>query len=1171
MKKVFTLPFRKVFMTLFLGVLSFGAFADELKPYPVYFPLADYPEFKYGATTYVIRDSMAAHMYWHSAASWTATANCASIGYKTLPSNSLVAAPYGRMLAINIGVNRATYFEMQTPYLNPGTYRVYLGTSFSSGTIRTFPLIDAKVDSVALIAPTDTTLRVFNYTATTTAPNKQSVVFSGTGTNRHYDIYCGKATITRAGIHKFQFETGGGTGTEYAFSMLQLIPVTDTDLDTDYDYPKFDNGGNVYNSAADSTITTNNTATTGYYQPYQVEDPNTYTKVDVTIDAGLYFADKLIVIKRADDKWTRLFSGTADATGKALTSLPVGSYYVEVNNGQHTSNIEVTAAGSFFVGVETGNVNVTYSPELWYVGKTLQIYNSTGQILLKSLTIPENGVVSTFALPVDITNKYIYYVVNSDGTTHFDEGTFSVPSTATVNLDFTATKYNVSIGLGNDLYGSSQLFTIVRSTNSDALYASTTSSAAGTATVQLPNGTYYLATSSGLVFSTFTVDNAAVSLNLTKRYTANFCLGKTVAGKQVDVFLSSNKAKLYSLTVGTDGKVACSGLTNGRFYHNVYSVNGTDTTWITKKFTFVIDGADLDLGDCGNLEKPYYLPYPVYFDVCNQPEITWLSGSGTAYAPGSFQKIKFDKVPVDTIYSVRDTTWTTDTTYVLNYDSTSISSITYWDWNCYYNFIGPTYGKADDCYIWGDQLTMRMPAKSSVTFVTPNLNPGRYNVYMSNRWGIFANRASIDTSYMDGVPLITDGTLRKFAGTTDDYTGGMSSAGLLRILNYAAGTSASQAGLFMGEALVTTSGCHDFKLYTKNGSATGTVYSSSMWWNMIYFIPVDRDAATPATIFWPRLDYCGNLVYKNAADGNTTATTALGTDGVNRSTYFGQFKDSSVYYSDVVDYTKTFTVNGGMYSKGDNLTTISPIDNWTIKQSTADATTGIATQKLVANADPYTWRMDTEHVTGSTVITDNTTITIPEEIEMAMTSTFSITPDEEDPSIGAYSFNSTVRFVNSYPFYYPITGAVTYSLDGVLLKTAGDTIYEAKKSADNGKAPTYSTSLGISDAYTFLAYYSGSGTRLSSAMNVSEFTHVKGVTISAGIWPNPASEYLNIKVAGSDGAVTYRMYNQLGQTVLTGSFSGTQTSVGLNGIPSGIYMLTLYANGEEVNAKVIVK
>lgn len=90
--------FSRFSLLLLLGMVTFGLKAQELKPYPVYFPVTDYAEFNYGVNTSVARNTFteSMNMWWHSAAGWDATANCGSMAYQVVPGSNFIAAPYGK-------------------------------------------------------------------------------------------------------------------------------------------------------------------------------------------------------------------------------------------------------------------------------------------------------------------------------------------------------------------------------------------------------------------------------------------------------------------------------------------------------------------------------------------------------------------------------------------------------------------------------------------------------------------------------------------------------------------------------------------------------------------------------------------------------------------------------------------------------------------------------------------------------------------------------------------------------------------------------------------------------------------------------------------------------------------------------------------------------------------
>jgi hypothetical protein len=1175
MKKTFTQVLGRLSFMLVFSVMAVSALAQTLKPYPVFFPLNDYPEFEYGTKLATFTDAQDTSIHWSSNILGTDVwANCGSGSYKYAPQVSPAsgAFPAGRALRFTIGASRCIYMALKTPYINPGTYRIYMNVALGNSSSRVGGYFyNIKLDG-SFITMSDSTLNN-RYTITTvplTGGNVQRVKYTGTVANKSYDAYLGTVTIPADGgkTHSLTYNISTGkinglnSGGDYDFSMLSFIPVTATNLDADYNYPQFDCAGNSF-FASDSLKTVSNTAVTGYYLPYQATDSSTYTKFDVTLDAGLYFANKQVVVKRGDDKWTRLYAGTADATGKVTCQLPAGSYYVEVNKALFTTTISVTQNASFYVGVSTGTVHAQYSPEAWYVGKQFKVYNPGETVLLYDLTIPASGVVPDFALPVDAVNSYKYYVKNTDNT-NFDAGTILVANTSDISLNLTAAKQDVSINLGNDAYGTNQAFTIVRSSNANALYVSATTSATGTYSTQLPAGTYYLATKSGLILKTFTVANVAKTLDFSARYSVNFCPGKTVAGANINVYLASTKKLLSTVTVGADGKVTLPGMTNGRFYHNVYRANGTDTTYILKKFTFVIEGADFTIGDASNTDQPYYLPYKLYFDIASgQPELTWRTSAATVIHAGDLKNIKFENVPVDTIFVLKDTTWNVDhTTYTLNYDSTKISEIKYYDWGMSYQFNGLVVPSTTaNTYTWGDEIIFRIAPKHKLTFVTPNLNPGRYNIYMSNRWKPAGGSAAptIDTTYMDGKPLlVTDGIVRSFDG--------YGNSAVYRQLQT---TASAQYSLHLGEALVTKPGTHELSLYSTLGSGTGAASSyNSIWGSMIYFIPVDQDSVGINVTYYPRMDYAGKAVYLKAADGNTTAQNDLGTDGINKPKYFPQFADPSILSNGTVDYSKKLTVSGGIYSKNDILTTVSPIDKWTTKAATAD-TLGTAVVALNPKAEAYAWAMDVEGVHGTAVVNDNKTIVIPTSIETVLKSGYSITPSIDDETIGTYTFSSTVTTKNALPFYYPISGVVFYTKNSDIIKAAGDTLYKPKVEALNGISPVYSTDLTILP-YTFASIYTGNGTRLQAANGT--VTSVKTLnSVVGGIYPNPARETMNLRLSENAGVATFAIYNQLGQIVRRGSFTGTESSVSLYGVNRGMYIVKVGVNGKSWNTKLIVE
>jgi YbbR domain-containing protein len=68
------------------------------------------------------------------------------------------------------------------------------------------------------------------------------------------------------------------------------------------------------------------------------------------------------------------------------------------------------------------------------------------------------------------------------------------------------------------------------------------------------------------------------------------------------------------------------------------------------------------------------------------------------------------------------------------------------------------------------------------------------------------------------------------------------------------------------------------------------------------------------------------------------------------------------------------------------------------------------------------------------------------------------------------------------------------------------------------------------------------------------------------IWPNPASERLNIDVE-SDAALNYQIFNLSGEKILEGII---KSSVDISGLAAGIYIIHVAVNEESYFEKIIV-
>ena len=63
-----------------------------------------------------------------------------------------------------------------------------------------------------------------------------------------------------------------------------------------------------------------------------------------------------------------------------------------------------------------------------------------------------------------------------------------------------------------------------------------------------------------------------------------------------------------------------------------------------------------------------------------------------------------------------------------------------------------------------------------------------------------------------------------------------------------------------------------------------------------------------------------------------------------------------------------------------------------------------------------------------------------------------------------------------------------------------------------------------------------------------------GETIKVVLYPNPAHSRLSFL---AEGAMPYRVLNQLGQPLLHGTVQAGTASIGVEGLPTGLYFLEL--------------
>ncbi|MBR3288002.1 MAG: T9SS type A sorting domain-containing protein [Bacteroidales bacterium] len=225
-----------------------------------------------------------------------------------------------------MGWNRNLKLGLQTPWLNPGRYRVYMNTSWDQNS-------KAKTQTLAgvtLDGEPATLGKTYFYSNNTNnrfyGQQKEILVTNQTYTRYDFGSFLGWVTVTEPGQHWLEISLTNGNESDAMLDMVQFIPVTAEDNDADYIWPKFDMGGNAHFEGYDPADVVDIIGEGGSQGKkfYQVSDPSVYASAAVA-KFGLD-ANKAVTVYRSD-KWTRIAEFTTNDDGQAIATLPAGDFY----------------------------------------------------------------------------------------------------------------------------------------------------------------------------------------------------------------------------------------------------------------------------------------------------------------------------------------------------------------------------------------------------------------------------------------------------------------------------------------------------------------------------------------------------------------------------------------------------------------------------------------------------------------------------------------------------------------------------------------------------------------------------------------------------------------------------------------------------------------------------
>ncbi|MDD3079592.1 MAG: DUF6383 domain-containing protein [Paludibacter sp.] len=329
---------------------------SNIKPYPVYFDLADQPEIReYDRKLNLITPadrpySKAFTLDSLAGITLTDTISSVQVTYNVLAGTydkSANCYNHADNIIVPLGYGRAGWMKIKTPWLNEGCYNVYLSDRVSVG--KQINITQITMDDKPLYFPEEEMYGLWlNYWAGVNNRRQWNAKFydGNLGMN-----YFGSVRVDNSGSHTLKFDFDKSVGDNVTLDMLQFIPV-DMDSLTIYNtasentsktyYPLFSWTGFAYQPDYDaSTVATSFADFTNLAPAYQVTDVTdwgtTYNYTidsleikSVTIDGSEYTAN-YVTVYRAEDKWTRVSEGSS--TGDIYSvDLPQGDYYYETIN-----------------------------------------------------------------------------------------------------------------------------------------------------------------------------------------------------------------------------------------------------------------------------------------------------------------------------------------------------------------------------------------------------------------------------------------------------------------------------------------------------------------------------------------------------------------------------------------------------------------------------------------------------------------------------------------------------------------------------------------------------------------------------------------------------------------------------------------------------------------------
>jgi hypothetical protein len=133
----------------------------------------------------------------------------------------------------------------------------------------------------------------------------------------------------------------------------------------------------------------------------------------------------------------------------------------------------------------------------------------------------------------------------------------------------------------------------------------------------------------------------------------------------------------------------------------------------------------------------------------------------------------------------------------------------------------------------------------------------------------------------------------------------------------------------------------------------------------------------------------------------------------------------------------------------------------------------------------------------------------------------------------------------------PVSGGTAQGSGGTITFTIGQTMYINSTSASG------SINQGIQQSFEFVT------------LSNPEY---KALTLKAVPFPNPTTESITLALNDTDlSGLSYVMNTPLGQFISRGRLVRSETSIAMNNLPKGVYILRVQRNNKELKTFKIIK